>query len=195
MVIGAGSAGGCSADTRRALGILACCVWLAGCTEPAKPVALPRAEAHASAAVVPSIERDAPLFDRVVNPESVFADRAQRALYRMLPSVTEDGLRTYAFQLNPQPGMDPARHFNLVTVTWAPAGRFVRSAATSPGLSGSGGPQGGFVDGFAQTADGAYDVRVSTGMLLPDKVEVPAFDVEQAAVNMIRLYQAQKSDK
>lgn len=136
-----------------------------------------------------------PLFDRVVSLESVFADRAQRALYRMLPSVTEDGLRTYAFQLSPQPAMDPARHFNLVTVTWAPAGRFVKSAGTAVGPSGSGGPHGGFVDGFAQTADGAYDVRVSNGMLLPDKVDVPAFDVEQAAANMVRLYQAQKSIK
>lgn len=133
-------------------------------------------------------------FDRLVTPESVFPDRAQRALYRMLPPVSEKGQRAYAFQLIPQAGMNEARHFNLVTVTWARGGQLVKLQA-SAGPSGVGGPGGGFVDAFAQTDDRAWDVRVTQGMLLPDGVDVPAFDVEKAATEMVRRYNAQSIPK
>ena len=125
----------------------------------------------------------------------MFPNRAQRGLYRMLPPVTENGQRTYVFQLVGQPGMDEARHFNLVTITWARGGQFVKSRDSATALSGVGGPGGGFVDAFAQTDDGAYDVRVTQGSLLPDSVNVPAFDVAGAAAEMVRLYKAQLHSK
>lgn len=178
----------------RLLGLVIC-VWLCGCSAPATPRSTAKSESPPPPPIVPSIEQDAALFDRLVSLESVFSDRAQRGLYQMLDPVAEEGMRTYAFRLSPQPGMDPARHFNLVTVTWAPAGRFVKSPATAVTTSGSGGPHGGFVDGFAQTADRAYDVRVTQGSLLPDGVEAPAVDVEKTAANMVRLYEVQRSAK
>jgi hypothetical protein len=151
-----------------------CCVWLAGCGQPAAP------ETPATTAAL--AEADIALFDRLVTAESVFPDPRQRALYRMLPPVSEQGQRTYAFQLNAQPGMVEPRHFNLITIAWARGGQ---AAAT---LSSVGGPAGGFVDASAQTHDRAFYVRVSLGELLPNSVHVPSFDVEKAAADLAKLY-------
>jgi hypothetical protein len=151
-----------------------CCVWLAGCGRPAAPDTPATTAALAAA--------DIALFDRLVTAESVFPDPRQRALYRMLPPVSEPGQRSYAFQLNPQPGMEETRHFHLITITWA------RGDQPAAALSGVGGPAGGFVDASAQTHDRAYHVRVSLGELLPDSVHIPSFDVEKAAANLAKLY-------
>ena len=184
------SAGGLLSDLcRGGVVLLVCCIWLAGCDKPALP------EQSATAVTPTAAETDFALFDRLVTAESVFPDPVQRGLYRMLPPVTESGQRTYTFHLNPQPGMDKERHFNLVTITWARGGQLVKTPGSVVAPSGVGGPGGGFIDAFAQTNDRAYDVRVSQGMLLPNSVNVPAFDVEKAAANMIRLYSAQRTDK
>jgi len=76
--------------------------------------------------------------------------------------------------------MDEDRHFNLVTITWVRHGHLGKTPEASATPSGMGGPGGGFVDAFAQTGDRAYDVRVLQGMLLPDGVNSPTFDVEKA---------------
>lgn len=163
---------------------------LAACGDAGTP---PQAAPIAPPAVVsaPAAPVDVASFDRIVNAETVFPDPAVRARYRAQPPVTENGQRSYAFQLLPQPGMDEKRHFGLVTITWARGGSFVKPGAAAP--SGVGGPGGGFIDAFAQTADGAYDVRVTQGMLLPAGIELPAFDIRKAAAEMVRLYQAQQS--
>lgn len=166
---------------------------LAGCSEPASHQPPAKAGAPSASVPAPWSEADSALFDRLVTAESVFPDRAQRSLYRVLPAVTENGQRSYTFQLISQPTMDEARHFNLVTITWARHGQLVKSPAMAATPSGVGGPGGGFVDGFAQTNDRTYDVRVSQGMLLPNGVNVPAFDVEKAAAHMVRLYEAQRA--
>jgi hypothetical protein len=105
----------------------------------------------------------------------------------MLPPVSEEGRRTYAFQLNPQPGMEEPRHFSLITITWA------RGGQEAAGLSGVGGPGGGFVDAFAQTHDRAYHVRVSLAELLPNGVLVSRFDVEKTAADLAKLYDTNTS--
>lgn len=166
---------------------------LVGCgdagTQPQRePVASP---VSVSAPAAPSA--DLAKFDRFVSAETVFPDPAVRARYRALVPVTENRQRSYAFQLLPQPGMDEKRHFGLVTVTWARGGSFVKVPGASVAPAGVGGPGGGFVDAFAQTADGAFDVRVTQGMLLPAGVELPAFDIQKAAAEMVRLYQVQQS--
>lgn len=129
-------------------------------------------------------------FDSLVTAETVFPDNVQRQLYRVLPPVTDHGRRSYAFQLLAQPGMDPVRHFQLVTVTWARGGQLTKAPDTCASPGGAGGPGGGFADACAQTADRAWDVRVTLGSLLPDSVRAPDFDVSAAAANMVRLYQA-----
>jgi hypothetical protein len=180
---------------RGAVVLLVGFAWLAGCSEPASYHPPTKAGAPLAIAPAPWSEADLALFDRLVTAESVFPDRTQRSLYRMLPPVTENGQRSYIFQLNSQPTMDEARHFNLVTITWVRHGQLVKSPGVAATPSGVGGPGGGFVDAFAQTDDRAYDVRVSQGMLLPDSVNVPAFDVEKAAADMVRLYEAQRTAK
>lgn len=154
--------------------LLACCIWLAGCGQPPAP------ERPATTAAL--AEADIALFDRLVTAESMFPDPRQRSLYRMLPPVSEGGQRAYTFQFIPQPGMDEARHFNLITVTWA------RGGPSAAALSGVGGPGGGFVDASAQTHDRAYHVRVSLGESMPNSVHVPSFDVEKAAADLAKRY-------
>lgn len=167
------------------LAIALCCAGIAACRGGTTPGAQPGAPVA-----------DAPQFDwldRLTTPEAVFPDADQRGLYRMQPPVTENGQRTYTFQLAGQPGMDAARHFDIVTITWARGGTFVKSRETAP--SGVGGPGGGFIDAYAQTEDGVYDIRVSRGMLLPSGVAVPPVDVEKTAAGLARLYQARRSAK
>ncbi|MBK7664979.1 MAG: hypothetical protein IPJ21_15820 [Sterolibacteriaceae bacterium] len=175
--------------------LLALSMGLAGCGEQAVPEPSAKPGSLSPAVQSPSVEQDLARFDRLVTLESVFPDRLQRGLYRMLPPVTENGQRAYTFQLVPQARMNEARHFNLVTIVWARGGTFVKPQGSPVVPSSTGGPNGGFIDAVAQTDDHAYDVRVSLAMLLPDSVDLPAFDVEKVAADMIRLYQAQGSDK
>ena len=172
----------CGAVCRRSTLLLACCAVLAGCAEPVAQPSL--------AAAAPSAEADFARFDRLVTPESVFPDPALRGLYRMLPPMTENGQRSYVLQLRAQPGMNEARHFQLITITWARGGRWVQAPGSAAALSGTGGPGGGFVSAYAQTEDRAYDVRVTLGSLLADSVKLPDFDVAATAAEMVRLYKS-----
>lgn len=128
--------------------------------------------------------------DRVVAKEIVFPHPGERALYRRLPTVTEEGRRSYSFALLPQPGMDAGRHFQLVTITWAPAGEFSGNRSLSASRSGVAGPDGALAETSAQTFDHALEVRVSLGSLLPSGVDVPTYDVEAAVARLLRGYQA-----
>jgi hypothetical protein len=193
MFMRIGSAG--SRWGRLSVLLLALFMGLAGCGEQAVPEPSAKPGSLSPTAQSPSVEQDFARFDRLVTLESVFPDRVQRSLYRMLPPVTENAQRAYTFQLVPQAGMNEARHFNLVTIVWARGGTFVKSKGSPVVLSSTGGPNGGFIDAVAQTEDHAYDVRVTQGMLLPDSVDPPVFDVEKVAADMIRLYKAQGSDK
>lgn len=165
---------------------------LAGCGDAGTPPHHVPVASPVSVAA-PAAPADLATFDRFVSAETVFPDPAVRARYRALAPVTENRQRSYAFQLLPQPGMDEKRHFGLVTITWAPGGSFVKAPGAAAAPAGVGGPGGGFVDAFAQTADGAFDVRVTQGMLLPAGVDLPAFDIRKAAAEMVRLYQVQQS--
>ncbi len=129
-------------------------------------------------------------FDALVSPSAIFPDPSQRALYQAHAPSTDDGRRSYVFELKHQAGMTTNRHFHLITITWARAGTFVTSGGAPRIQSSTGGPNGGFVDAAAQTADKAYDVNVSEAMLLPDAVQVPDFDLAKAAAALVQSYNA-----
>ena len=171
-----------------ASGLLLVAALVAACAGPAPSGLAASARAPAPAAV--PADGGFGRLDSLVTAETVFPDSTQRALYRVLPPVTEGGRRSCAFQLLAQPGMNPMRHFQLVTVTWARGGQFVAAPGACAALSGSAGPGGSFVDACAQTVDRAWDVRVSLGTLLPNSVNVPDFDVAGAAAALVRLYKA-----
>jgi hypothetical protein len=157
---------------------------------PAPAVAKPPA-ARAPADAGTSRPSPPPLepFDALVTPELVFPVAAQRAHYRPHPPLTEDGRRSYSFELLPQPGMVPSRHYHLITFTVARAGTFIRQPSPEPTVSGTGGPNGGLVDASVQTADGAYDLSVSEAMLLPDSVQPPEFRVTAALRELRQRYE------
>jgi hypothetical protein len=123
-------------------------------------------------------------FDRVVRPEIVFPDAQQRAQYRELPITTHETKRIYTFELKPLPGMDPKRHFHVVSVAVG--------AATGPidaGPSTLAGPNGAFNVYSLRTADGRFAISVSDGNLLPDSVDLPLFDLTRAARAVAERYE------
>ncbi len=142
-----------------------------------------------------AIEREPERFDRLVTAEAVFPNPEVRNRYDNVPPDTQDGKRHYMFTLREQPGMVANRHFHVVTITWAPAGTWVKAspASATPAVTGAGSPNGGFVYATAQTADGAYDVQVGLGESLPQGVTAPSFNVSGTAQHMVRLYRASLS--
>lgn len=105
------------------------------------------------------------------------------------------GASRYLFELKPRPGTTDGRNFQLISVSWARAGTFVKAPGSAAALGGSAGPNGGFVDASARTPDGAYDVRVSQGMLLPDTVDVLQFDIESVTAEQVQRYRIEKTRK
>lgn len=163
-------------------------VWaLAGCEAPVPPAAVPVAQVAAAFGA-----DDVKRLDALMTPVTIFPDSAQRALYEMHAPVSENGRRSYVFELKAQPGMVADRHFQLITITWARAGTFVGSDG-KPRLVSTGGPGGAIVDALAQTADKAYDLQVSEAMLLPETVQVPQFDLDRAAATLVQSYGASAS--
>jgi hypothetical protein len=155
---------------------------LAGC-EAKPPVAakpIPQAAVDLDAA-------DIGRFDALVTPVTIFPNPAQRALYEMHAPISDGASRSYVFELKALPGMVPNRHFQLITITWARAGRFVAGNGAA-GIASVGGPGGAIVDAVAQTADKAYDVQVSEAMLLPETVQVPQFDPTATAAMLAQSY-------
>jgi hypothetical protein len=117
------------------------------------------------------------LFDQVVRAERVFPEAAQRALYEEISVQVVQGDRVYGFMLKPQPGMQENRHFHIITVAVAR----VDERAAPPSARQTFGPNGGLWDVIVRTADGRYDIRLSEGMLLPDSVHLPRFDLARTA--------------
>jgi hypothetical protein len=133
--------------------------------------------------------KDEALLDKVVAEEWLDADR--RALMQAQPGSTENGYRHYVFELKAQPGMAPERHYDSIVVSFAPPGSFVEVAAREPKLSNTAGPNGSVLEAALRTSDGRFDVRVSEAALLPDTVELTAFDVAGAAQALSRSYERQ----
>lgn len=131
-------------------------------------------------------------FDTLVTPEAIFPDPAQRALYVMHAPASDNGGRSHVFELKAQPGMVANHHFPLIAIAWARAGRFVGNDGAARGGS-TGGPGGTIVDAVAQTADKAWDVRVSEAMLLPETAKVPEFDLPGTVTRLVQRYGAQAS--
>lgn len=130
-------------------------------------------------------------FDVLTTPATVFPDAAQRALYEMRVPTTENGRRSYTFELRKQPGMVANRHFHLITITWAPGDTF-GARDGEPRIKSTFGPGGGFISVVAQTADRRFDVQVSEAMRLPDSVQLAPFDSAGLAASLVRGYRQQE---
>lgn len=128
--------------------------------------------------------------DALVGPSTIFPDLSERAFYEMHVPSSDDGRRSYVFALKHQTAMAPGRHFHVIAITWARAGTFVASGGAPRIRSSTGGPNGGFVDVVAQTADKAYDVNVSEAKQLPHAVQIPEFDLAKAAAALLQSYNA-----
>jgi len=107
----------------------------------------------------------------------------------MHPPLTENGRRSYVFELRPQPAMTPGRHFQVVTVTWARASAF-DTVVGKPRLRSTGGPGGSIVDAAVRTEDQAYDVNISLAALLPGTIDPPSIDLEKAVLALARRHEA-----
>jgi hypothetical protein len=123
-------------------------------------------------------------FDRIVTADALFAETAQRAQYRELPVATHEDKRIYAFELKPQSGMKPDRHFHLISVAVRRA-----SGAVDAGPSMFVGPNGAFNSYGLNTSHGLFEISVSEGNLLPNSVEVPVFDLITSAAALAMRYE------
>jgi hypothetical protein len=132
-------------------------------------------------------------FDQLVADEILFPRPTERARYeRQEPETIKNQLHV-GFELKQQPGMKKGRHFHLVDVAVARAGTYV-TRRKEPKLKGSAGPNGSSIEFAAQTPDGAYDIRVSQGMLLVRPVKPPEFDPERVATALVNRYAALRAD-
>jgi hypothetical protein len=131
---------------------------------------------------------DTALLDRITTLETLFPEAADRDLYETHP-VAEGVQRSYTFALKSQPGFDPARHFQLVTVSWTPLDN--AKPRGSGATTGTGGPDGSFVEQTAQTSDKKYDVRVTLGELLPANAKSATVDVAEIANRLVERYAQQ----
>lgn len=115
------------------------------------------------------------VLDAVMVTETVFAE-ADRSRVAQSAQVGPDGVRTYTFALRPEPGMNPARHFYLLTVLAVP-----RGARSSLGTANTAGPGGAFVEQRTRTGDGAFELVLRLGALLPAEVREPALALDHVA--------------
>jgi hypothetical protein len=153
------------------------------CAQPSTPAPEPVAPVMTSAQ-----PGDTSLLDRVTTLETLFPNDSDRMLYETKEAATEGGHRTYTFALKPQPGMDPARHFQIATITWMRVEAAAKPAPQNPGAIGTGGPNGSFVERTARTRDNKYDMRVTLGELLPSTVKTASIDLAQVAVRLVDRY-------
>jgi hypothetical protein len=133
------------------------------------------------------------LIDRVTALETLVPDASQRDLYEVKEAVTENAQRSYTFALKSQPTMDPSRHFQIITVTWGRPGTSPDAGAIGSGVSGTGGPGGGFVEKTVRTSDGTYEVRVALGELLPKTAKTAAVDLDTLAQRLLNEYNDAKT--
>jgi hypothetical protein len=133
------------------------------------------------------------LLDRVTTLETVVPDVPNRVLYEAKDAVTENGQRSYTFALKSQPTMDPSRHFQIITVTWGRPRSSPDAGVTGSGVSGTGGPGGGFVEKTVRTSDGTYEVRVALGELLPNTAKTAAVDLDTLTQRLLNKYSDAKN--
>jgi hypothetical protein len=147
-----------------------------------------KAADHHTATAAPTLAPPASLaatFDALITAELLFSSSAQRARYRAVPPEMQEDRRVYGFELEPQPGMEPSRHFHVVSVTVGPAkGALDTEPVTLTG------PSGAFTELAVRTSDGLYDVSVSEGNLLPDSIQSSPFDLPRAARSIADRYRA-----
>ncbi len=136
----------------------------------------------------PLTDEEIALFDRMVTDEILFPRTAERERYERLEPETIKDQHHVGFELKQQPGMKKGRHFHLIDVAVARAGTYVSRRASKTRLNGSAGPHGSSIEFAAQTKDGAYDIRVSQGMLLVRPVKPPQFDPERVAMALVDRY-------
>jgi hypothetical protein len=160
---------------------------LATATPPAPSDTLPSAPNTPARAPGPLSDEEIALFDRVVADEILFPRATERERYERLDPETSNDQHHVGFELKQQPGMKKGRHFHLIDVAVARAGTYV-SRRRQTKLNGSAGPNGSSIEFAAQTKDGAYDIRVSQGMLLVRPVKPPQFDPERVALALVNRY-------
>lgn len=123
--------------------------------------------------------------DRITTLETVFPHASDRRLYESRPAVTEQRRRGYSIALKTQSGMETPRHFQLITITWT---RIPTSGQPDWGLTGTGGPGGGFIEKTVHTADGRYVIRIVMGELLPGSARTAEMDAERMAASLLDAY-------
>jgi len=160
---------------------------LATATPPA-PSPAPSAPAAPAPAPGPFTDAEIALFDRVVADEVLFPRASERERYERLEPETIKDQHHVGFELKQQPGMKKGRHFHLIDVAVARAGTYVSRRGSKAKLNGSAGPTGSSIEFAAQTKDGAYDIRVSQGMLLVRPMKAPQFDLERVALALVDRY-------
>ena len=174
--------------------VLCMALLVAGCMQgpdahpPSTSPAQGRASATSSGSPTGLSDAEIAHFDGLTSLSTMFASAADRARYVMHPPLTENGRRSYVFELQPQPAMTPGRHFQVVTVTWARAGAF-DAAVGKPRLRSTGGPGGSIVDAAVRTQDQAYDVNISLAALLPGTVDASDIDLEKAVLALARRHE------
>ncbi|MBC7928722.1 MAG: hypothetical protein H7039_24015 [Bryobacteraceae bacterium] len=136
-------------------------------------------------------QRESSRLDRITTLETVFPNASDRALYELITPATDGHQRSYSFALKQQVGMEVPRHFQLLTITWLhPA-----HAKSAPATSSTGGPNGGFVEKIVHTPDGAYEIRITLGELLPETVRTATVDFDQIGKRLLDAYPLAKSNK
>ena len=165
--------------------------WLAACArDPAPPQRpSPACEARPKFRDSDFAAHEVDFFDRLVTRDQILVDPLRRSLSHALAPLSKNGQRHYSFILDRQSAMDPERHFDVITVSVARAGMLVKTPSASPESSGVGAANGTFAHATLQTPDGAYDLRVSEGRLLPEAVELAPFDVRHAVLDLAHRYQ------
>jgi hypothetical protein len=128
------------------------------------------------------------LLDQVTTLEALVPDASERALYTANEAITENGQRSYTFALKSQPAMDPSRHFQIITATWGRPGTFQNGRSSGSGVSGTGGPGGGFVEKTVQTFDRTYEVHVAVGELLPTTAKTATVDLDALTRRLLNEY-------
>jgi hypothetical protein len=117
-----------------------------------------RARTHPASRGRPAIiivgRADIALLDRVTTLEAIVPDPSERSLYARNEAITEGAQRSYTFGLKSQVTTDPARHFQIISVAWARPGSSASDRPGESGLSGTGGPNGAFVEKVSRMPDG-----------------------------------------
>jgi hypothetical protein len=124
-------------------------------------------------------------FDALVTSELLFAPSDRTRIERKAVGDPR-GTRAYSFSLRTEPGMATHRHFFLLTVLVTVAG-----GPSVPVAAPVAGPGGSFSESRALTHDGAYEVVVRLGSLLPERVSTPAITLDGAVDAILEGYRTQ----